>query len=116
MLETRSNFEAALIKSDKHALTLGAIADLFTGIGSYDAGDFKHTIQDRPVFQMSDADRAAVLQVYTSAGLPLGSAMKLAGYPEDVIAEAVAGRAAENAANTARVAQAFNAGQLPPTS
>jgi hypothetical protein len=85
------------------------------GIGSYDAGDFDHTINARPVFPMDDTDRAALLQIYTAAGLPLGSAMKLAGYPQDVIDEAVAGRAAENAANTARVAQAFNAGQLPPT-
>jgi hypothetical protein len=115
VLETRSNFEAALIKADKHALTLGSIADIFMGIGSYDAGDFDHTINARPVFPMDDTDRAALLQIYTAAGLPLGSAMKLAGYPKDVIDEAVAGRAAENAANTARVAQAFNAGQLPTT-
>ncbi len=115
VLETRSNFEAALVKADKHALTLGSIADIFTGIGSYDAGDFDHTIQDRLVFPLSDADRATALQAYTAAGLPLTSGMKLAGFAQDVIDEAVSGRAAENAASTATIAKAFNAGQLPPT-
>lgn len=112
VIEARANFEAALVKSDKHALTLGLVNGIFSGLGTYDAGDFDHTIQDRPVFPMDDTDRATTLKGYTDAGLPLSLAMRKSGFTEDEIVQASqerdaeAKKAADNMANSLN----FNAG------
>lgn len=86
-IEARSNFEAALIKADKHALTLGANVGAFSNVGNYDAGDFDHSFQERDVIPLDESEKADTFKTLRDAGVPLSLAAKLAGYSEEIQAE-----------------------------
>jgi hypothetical protein len=60
-LEARGNAEAALVRANQMALTIGAAAGLFRGVGTYDAGDFDHSFAARPVITVSEEEEAAAL-------------------------------------------------------
>lgn len=59
LLEARGNAEAGLARADAMALTIGANAGLFSGIGSYEAGDFGHSFIERPVIAIPKSEEAA---------------------------------------------------------
>lgn len=60
--EARGNAEAALIRANQMALTIGAIHNLpgFTGLGDFENGAFDHTFRDRSVVPLSEDEEAAV--------------------------------------------------------
>ena len=57
-LEARGNAEDALVRAQKMCLTLGAKSGWFKDIGSYDAGDFEHSFEEREVLPSSDEEKA----------------------------------------------------------
>ena len=114
--EARGNFEAALSRAHAMALSLGAALGIFTGIGTYDAGNFEHSFREREIIPTGDDERAALLTALTGAGLPLPLAMKLAGYSEPDIQEAAAAeqRKQARADEIAARMQAPPPAQAPP--
>lgn len=87
LLEVRGNAESALIRANQMALTIGQNAGLpqFRGIGSYDNGDFEHTFADREVIPISDVEEAQAVQTLVTAGVPLRTALRRAGWPDEQI-------------------------------
>lgn len=58
-IEARGNAEGALMRANQMALTIGAAAGLFSGIGTYAAGDFDHAFTERPIVPIDESEEAA---------------------------------------------------------
>lgn len=76
--EGRSNVVASDIQANMMALTMGQAAGIFSGLGSFEAGDFEHDYQDQPLLAISSLDeaeeartRAQAVQALASAGIPM---------------------------------------------
>ncbi|MBX3012349.1 MAG: hypothetical protein KF832_12615 [Caldilineaceae bacterium] len=82
LLEARGNAESALIRAQQMALTIGQNAGLFSNLGSYEAGDFDHSFAPRPVLSAPELERAQMVQTYVSAGVPLATATRRAGWSD----------------------------------
>jgi hypothetical protein len=76
--EARGNAQAALVRADQMALTLGAQAGLFTDLGgTYESGAFEHGFAERDVLPVDPLDKAEqaraegqAAQAWTAAGFP----------------------------------------------
>jgi len=86
--EARNNFVAGIVRLNEMALTIGQNIGLFSGLGTYERGDFTHNIVLEEMFPNSKDEVAVTLKVYVEAGLPIGFAMKLCGFSEAEVAEA----------------------------
>ena len=82
LIEARGNAEAALIRAQQMALTIGQATGLFNNLGSYEAGDFVHTFKERPVLTLAEMERATITKTYTDGGVPLQTATRRAGWSE----------------------------------
>lgn len=82
VIEARGNAEAALVRANQMALTIGQNAGLFTGLGTFEAGNFDHEFGDREVIATTGQDKAETVKAYKDAGVPLPSALRLAGFTE----------------------------------
>ena len=93
VLEMRWTLEAALVRAQMMALTLGQVAGLagFSAneIGTYDKGDFGHTFAERPVFEKSAAARAAEAAALVAAGATIEGAARVAGYSDQQVEDLV---------------------------
>jgi len=58
VIELRGNMESALIRLDEMALTIGQAAGIFSGLGTYENGDFTHTFEQRDVIALSPQEKA----------------------------------------------------------
>ncbi len=71
-LEVRGNGEAAMIRAQQMALTIGREAGLFDeGIGTYEAGDFDHTFKERPVIVVPMQEQMETVKAGTESGMAL---------------------------------------------
>lgn len=124
-LEARGNLEAALVRADAMALTMGAAAGLpeFVGVGSYEDGDFEHTFKAREVIPVSETERAETVKALVDAGMPLSTAMRRAGYSEAEIEQMRKDREADASSSQAALGSSLVAamrqfdagqGQTPP--
>ena len=90
-LEARGNAEWALINAQRMALTIGQLHNLpgfdTATIGTYEAGDFIHSFQERDVIPLSKKERADTVKAYIDTGLSLEFALKQNGFSEDEIAD-----------------------------
>lgn len=107
VVEARGNAETGLARADMMALTLGQTQGLWRDIGTYDAGDFAHTFADRPVIPLTENERSELVRNYTQGGLPVGSALRLAGYGLDEVQQVVDEIAAARDAEQVSLAQAL---------
>lgn len=83
LLEARGNGEAAWIRAQQMALTIGVNTGLFPDtIGTFENGDFNHHFAERPVIQPDDAEIATTAKTWTDAGAGLEQAAVAAGMPE----------------------------------
>lgn len=83
MIEARGNADAALVRANQMALTIGQAAGLFRGLGTYEAGSFDHDIGPRPVMTLAEMDRAQIVQTYVGAGIPVITATRRAGWTQE---------------------------------
>jgi hypothetical protein len=91
VIEARGNAEAALIRAQQMALTIGVQAGVFKDIGTYEKGDFDHRFESREVFPSSDIDLANEVKIYTDAGLPVVTALReIAKWPEGKLQQVAA--------------------------
>jgi hypothetical protein len=87
MVEARGNADAALVRAQEMALTIGSKAGIFSGLGTYEAGSFEHSIGPRPILSLAEFDRAQIFKTYIDAGLPATSAGRRAGWTAQEIEE-----------------------------
>lgn len=85
VIEVRGNAESALVRANQMALTIGQAAGLFSNVGNYQAGELDHTIAPRDVFPMTESERAEIAKNYTTAGVPVTTAVKRVGWSEQDI-------------------------------
>lgn len=83
VVEVRGNAEAALIRANQMALTIGQNKGLFTGLGDYESGALDHSFAKREVIELSDSERAQNTQIFVTTGVPLDEALvRYAGWNE----------------------------------
>lgn len=58
--EARENLEAAMVRADEMALTIGKLHNLegFTGLGDYENGDYEHSFAERPILPESAEEKS----------------------------------------------------------
>ena len=88
--EAGDNIATGLSRVIMMCLTMGQFAGLLPVPGTYDAGDFDHTVVVPDVLEPDNAEKAVTLQALKNAGLSLPIAMKIAGYSQELIDEATA--------------------------
>ena len=85
-LEAQSNFINGLIRANYAALTLGIANGIFpSSLGTYAQGSFEHQIVPNSMYITPIDEKAQALTSLTGAGIPLESAMRLAGFTEQEI-------------------------------
>jgi hypothetical protein len=82
-IEARGNGEAAIIRAQQMALTIGQNLKLFKDLGSYEKGDLDHTFAERPIIPVGVRETAETVKIFTDAGAGLAQAAKAAGMSED---------------------------------
>jgi len=87
--EARNNFLSSLSRAFEMALTIGIYNGVFpSSLGNFDSGDFEHELHVDSAWGESVDEKAATMQALTGAGVPAKSAMKLAGFTDQQIADA----------------------------
>ena len=104
--EARGNAEAALIRANEMALSIGANAGIFSGIGAYESGDFEHHFQKRDVLPISDIEQAEESKLYVEMGVPLKTALRRQGWSEADLEQLAADQQAQQAAQQETLAAA----------
>jgi hypothetical protein len=115
-VEARGSAEAALIRADQMALTMGQNAGLWD-VGDYAAGDFEHCFTERDVLPNDELERAQAQQAdgtalaqMTTAGIPLEMAvMEVFGWSAERAAQFTVDRLA-----AIQREQALSQEDLPP--
>jgi hypothetical protein len=76
--EARENILASRRQANMMALTMGQVAGIFSGLGTFEAGDFEHEYEDTPILSISSLDeaeeqrtRGQAAQALASAGVPM---------------------------------------------
>jgi len=87
--EAKNNFVQGLIRVNQIALTLGKYWGIFNLSGSYETGEFDHTITTPALFPMDDSEKAIALRDYSTAGLALQTTLRLLGFDEEFIVTAI---------------------------
>lgn len=83
--EARANWEGGLIQAESMALQIGQYLGLFSGIGDYEAGDFKHQFKAREIIPASVLEKAETLKALKDAGVTGEGALKAAGFTDEEI-------------------------------
>jgi len=87
--EARNNFLASLSRAFEMALTIGIYNGIFnSSLGTFDSGDFAHELNVDSAWGESVDEKAATMALLTGAGVPAKSAMALAGFTDQQIADA----------------------------
>jgi hypothetical protein len=88
-LEARGNGEAAIIRANEIALTLGSKNKLegFQDLGTYESGAFEHSIAKREIMPLSETERGEAIQADVNSGIPLPYSMRQHGYTDAQIAD-----------------------------
>ena len=118
-VEARGNAEAALVRANQMALTIGQNLGLFADLGgTYEDGAFAHSFVTRPVMALPENDKAALVGAWVQAGVPLTTALRRVGWSEEQLTQLDADRQIEALAqrSTAEVMltaaeRDFNAGE-----
>lgn len=88
--EARGNLDSSLVRAQQMALTIGVAGGLFADLGGdYASGALDHTFSPRPVLNLPEKERAELIQIYTTGGVPIEIAAKRAGWSEDEVIELV---------------------------
>lgn len=101
--EVRGNHETGLVRCHEMALTIAknVLKGGFANVGSYENGDFVHTMADRPILPMDRVEMAEVIKEEVSAGIPLVTSLARSGWSaqeiEGLLAEMEAQRSREQA-------------------
>jgi len=80
--EVRGNAETALHRAHEMALTIGQNVGVFSGLGLFENGDFKHTFVTRPILPKDLMELATTTQTFANAGATTFAAGKAAGMTE----------------------------------
>lgn len=84
VIEARGNAQAALIRANQMALTIGRSRgfDGFADLGEYESGALDHTFAEQEVVPLSPKERAEAVGVAVTAGMDILFAMRQQGYTE----------------------------------
>ena len=99
--EAGRNFRGALVRAVQMALTMGVFAQVLdAGLGTYANGDFDHDYNFGQYFQPDTLEKANEFSTLVGGGVPMESAMKIAGYTQEEIDLASKEKSAQPAPGT----------------
>jgi hypothetical protein len=112
----RPNYDGALVNAQAMAMTIGAMGDYeaYSGLSvdGFANGDFDHSIGDRQVFKVDQADKLAQDKIFwetvnlaVTAGATLESALKNAGWTDEQINTMLRAQRREQSLNARRTAR-----------
>lgn len=78
--EARGNCETVLARANAMALTIGQNLGIFSGIGTYENGDFDHSFSDREVIPLSESEKREIAVMDMSLGVSTDTILKKLGY------------------------------------
>jgi hypothetical protein len=107
-IEARGNLIRGLIRINQICLTLGKVWGIFSSIGSYENGDFNHTISLPELFPLSIDEISQTLLNLVNSGMSLKSAMRLTNFSEDEIEQAWKEKSEADALKAEQNLNAFN--------
>lgn len=110
--EAQSNLIAGLERLDEMALTLGSNLNIFSGLGTYENGDFDHQIVVDEMFPLEKDEVAIMINNFTQGGLALATSLKIAGYSDEFIQSALAEKQAQDSQSITNDQTRFNAGAI----
>lgn len=119
LLEARGNAEAALIRADQMAITIGAAMriPILSGVGVFESGDLAHRFAPRDVISLTVTEQAQteMMEVQTltlkrELGVTTAQVLEELGYEDDQIAGMLAEADAQAARNAERQAALFDRG------
>lgn len=85
----KENFISSLSRMLEMALTIGQFNGVFdASLGSFDNGDFEHTLQVDDAWGESLNEKATNMKALVDAGVPAPAAMQLAGFSEEEVTDA----------------------------
>lgn len=114
--EARGSAVNAFVRANQMALTIaqGAGVEGFTGLGTFEAGDFDHTIALPEIVPLDETEESSAMMARNSAykmgvdaGLPLEIQLQRAGWSEDEMAELAAAKQSADAAQTVTLGAAL---------
>lgn len=85
--EVRGNAESALNRAHQMAMTIGQNTGVFSGLGAFENGDFKHEFVERPILPKDMMELAQTVQTFTLAGATTKAAGLAAGMTEEEATE-----------------------------
>ena len=85
--EVRGNAETALHRAHEMALTVGMNAGVFSGLGTFEDGSFKHTFIERPILPRDMLELATITNTFALAGATTFAAGKAAGMTDEEATE-----------------------------
>lgn len=85
LIEARGNAEAALSRAQAMALTIGQATGVWSGLGTYENGDFDHSFKERQILTLPELEKANITQIYVTAGAPITTAVRRAGWSEQEV-------------------------------
>lgn len=109
VLEARGSAEEALARANSMALTIAQNAGLegFSGLGTYEAGDFEHKFMERSVIPLTEKEEAEIVFTESGKKIPLLTALRRRGWTEEQIKEMEKDKKKEDEANQERLGQAM---------
>ena len=111
LMEVRANGYNAMARLMEMALDIGSNLKIFSGLGTYDAGDFQHTYSGPDPFPPSQDERLGRVKTAVESGVPLSTALqKYEGWSKE---DADAAQAENDAKAIASQAAQVSAGADP---
>ena len=108
-VEVRANLEAALVRAQQMALTIGMAAGVFPeDLGKFEAGDLDHGFSERDIIPVSRSERAEVIKLEREAGIPLATSLRDYGVTEAKMKEIEQDKLKEAELESAGLANALN--------
>lgn len=95
LLEARGNAEAALVRANQMALTIGQGAGLWRDLGDYNSGTLDHSFEPRPVLDVAEMERASTMATYVGADIPVSVAARRVGWSDSEVEELETAQRAE---------------------
>ena len=110
--EVRGNHEQALARAHMMALTIGQKVGAWKNagipdVGRYENGDFEHGFMERDIIPLSRDETAELVGKEVSAGIPLRTALRRAGWSAGQIEEMMLDKQAEQEEQQANIATAL---------
>jgi hypothetical protein len=105
--EARGNYLSGFTRIIQMCLSIGSFWNLFS-VGTYENGDYEFSVNLPEMFPTDESDKATLLKDLVASGMAYPTALRVAGYSEEFINQAVLEKASEDTQKATQNLNAFN--------